>query len=179
MKDIQIIRYANEGFNTYNTKIKVEGEVKEVNGCFAFIRKSFKGALIYNYPVYDKDGNILKNRDKDKKHTLKLKQNTKVYGRIPNINNIYFINSGRRIQLDDILNDTYKIKSKTIHLPYKLNWCYTEDFAETTLGELNNALIEFENLLKIIKGKGYRIVKSEPLYTFYEIYIDKDNLNNY
>lgn len=175
MEKINIIRFADEGFKDYKNKIKVDGKYKEVEGCYAFIRKSFKGALKYNYPVYN-NGQLLKNRDKDKKHIIHLDEEFIVYGRLPKVENIYFLNKGKHISLDEVLNSN--LENNTITLPCKLNWCSSEDFKEVRLGELNNALIEFENILNLIKNKGYKVKKNEPIYSFYEIFIDKDIIQN-
>lgn len=165
---VNVIRYADEGFKNYETKIKVNGEIITANGCYAFVRKTFKGALVYNFG-YGYNKPHLKNRDKDKKNTIKIDENTIVYGRVPKVENLYFYNSGNCVAIEKVLNST--LKSKTLTIPYSINWCGSQDFKEVTLGELNKALENFENILKLMRDKGYSIKKSEPIYPFYEIFI--------
>lgn len=170
---IKIIRFADEGFKNYKLKVKLNNKIEEIEGCYAFVRKIFKGALQYNIST------TLKDRINDKKNTLILDENTKVYGRKLRVSNIS-LRGNKNCFLEFINGKVYEIKNydfieykgKTVYTDYNVNWDFDNSFHLMTLREINQQLREYENFISNLKNNGYSVRKKDVTYLFYEIIVN-------
>lgn len=174
---VKVIRYANEGFKNYKSKVLINNELKEVEGCYAFVKKVFKGALAYNFSTN------LKERIDDTKNVVFVNEETKVYARRFKASEISLRGDKGiflKMKNDKIyaLGESNPYDKKTIYTDFNLNWNFDTSFHLMTLKEVNNQITEYENLISNLKRLGYSIKKKDVSYVFYEMLIKEEDVRS-
>lgn len=166
---IKVIRYADEGFVNYPLKLNINNKIQEIEGCHAFVKKVFKGALQYNFTT------TLKDRVNDKKNILSLNNDIKVYARKFNPNNISLRGdkcSFLELKNNKIYENDKEYLGKVVYTDFNVNWGFNDTYTLMSLKEVYNQITKYENLLKNIKELGYKVKKKDISYIFYEIILN-------
>lgn len=146
---VTLIRYANEGFKNH---LQENG----LNGCYVFIRKGHSQALNYDNYLHPELQHLT--RSKDKKHMIKVSDDTLVHARpLPKV---FISEDGLTIQMDCDNNELKKCS-----------------FIEQTVGDIVRWQLNYEKMVKKIKAKqkelnasGLRVLCYSMLFDEYIAY---------
>lgn len=161
--NIKLIRYADEGFKNYKQLVKIDGKEKEIEGCYVFIKKVCKKALKYDIKKYLEDNSVVE-RKNHLKNELFLPDNTFVYARMFNVEDIWIVKSDKEIS----------IQGET----FWKNW--DDSFTKVTLKELYDNILEYEGIVKELKKEAKINDKYFSLYNMehkvYEAILDVNSI---
>lgn len=129
MKKVLLLRHSNEGF-----KNSIQKNVKNIEGCFAFIDYIVPYALTYHTTFKRID------RKKDVLHKLYVDENTLVYGHNLKITGHSFCNNILYLKTNKIIKN--KLMSDFIELPLK-SFKENVDLVETLEKKYNTKCSEF------------------------------------
>lgn len=161
--NIKIIRYANEGFKNYKQVINLNGEKKEIYGCYVFVKKVCKKALRVKIKKFLEDFNIIE-RHNHLKNELLVKDDIYVYARMFNVSDIYVVKCKEEISIQ----------------PESIWDNYDDSYKKVSLSELYNNILAYENLVKKLRkeakenNKRFRLYNSE--YMIYEAILDVNSI---
>lgn len=169
----KVIRFANEGFINYKQTIKVDNKDISVEGCYVFINKVIKKALRYDRSMKKKCEELgVRNRDKDTKNIGIISEDTYVYARIINPEELYVVEGCNEISIQPEGIGT------------KID---VENFKRVKISEMVENLKKYEalekRLRKTAKDKGIRLSYFNSPYLYYEAIvnvndIEEEEINN-
>jgi hypothetical protein len=162
-----VIRFANEGFVNYNQNIKVDNNDIDTEGCYVFINKVIKKALRYDRSMKKRCEELgVRNRDKDVKNIGTISEDTYVYARIINANELYVVESCNEISIQPEGIGT------------KID---VDNFKRIKISELVENLKEYEalekRLRKTARDKGLRLSYFNSPYLYYEAIVNANDIN--
>lgn len=163
----KVIRYADEGFANYKQSIKVNNKDISIDGCYVFINKVIKKALRYDRSMKKRCEELgVRNRDKDMKNIGTISEDTYVYARIINPEELYVVEGCKEIS----------IQPEGIGTKIDI-----ENFQRVKNSEIVANLKKYEalekRLRKTAKDKGIRLSYFNSPYLYYEAIVNANDIH--